>query len=625
MSATSSVARNFPSSAEDHDAPGGRPGSWTRRYFAPSYWKLAGAEYTAARTGREVEYVVAAAARAAGLGGGRLLDLACGQGRHSIELARLGWEVTGVDQSARALGVAEAMARAVGVTVDWVTLDLLEASWPFRDYDVVICVQATGWGGDADQVRFLRQARNALRREGVMVLDFSSADWIVANFQGEAEAFIGDRTFAFSRQFDLLTRRSTGTLTVLHGDATEAVLAHDVRLYSPPELSGLAREAGFDVVAVDGDFVVGAPVTLQTRYVQIVARPAAIPPGALSVATYDPGCKGEADVQVKLDLRQAVDEAQWLAPDAAARMQAVMTDASAVESARAYGLDEPYASSGLVACLERHFGCELPPGGVVLTAGATSGLHMLAALTRHGAVVCSPSCYPDLAAWARLQGCRVEFVDDVGSAAALSLAAGGVILVDRPSLLASVAEVQQVARLARAASSAGALLVVDESSANYLEPRRSVVRLLASEPSLLVVRSFSKGYLAGGLRIGFVAGTPPGGLRAIVPPLQVSALSVQMVQALLGDGEDALAPLRQRIREVKPKLLEALDRAGLRPLAGDPAVPWVIVEGGDETLQALAGRGVLGKRTITATGAELVRLVVPLSAARVRAMTELLG
>ena len=56
---------------------------------------------------------------------GRALDLATGDGRNAIRLARDGWDVTAVDFSAVALERARRSATAAGVAVDWVCVDLL--------------------------------------------------------------------------------------------------------------------------------------------------------------------------------------------------------------------------------------------------------------------------------------------------------------------------------------------------------------------------------------------------------------------------------------------------------------------------------------------------------------------
>jgi SAM-dependent methyltransferase len=77
-------------------------------------------------------------AEAAGMGPGRALDLACGEGRNALWLASLGWTATGVDFSERALDKARRLAADRQLTVEWIAGDLLDFVPPERSYDLVI-------------------------------------------------------------------------------------------------------------------------------------------------------------------------------------------------------------------------------------------------------------------------------------------------------------------------------------------------------------------------------------------------------------------------------------------------------------------------------------------------------
>lgn len=55
---------------------------------------------------------------------GRALDLGCGTGAHAIELARRGWEVTGVDNQSRALRAARRQAAERGARVRFLEADV---------------------------------------------------------------------------------------------------------------------------------------------------------------------------------------------------------------------------------------------------------------------------------------------------------------------------------------------------------------------------------------------------------------------------------------------------------------------------------------------------------------------
>jgi SAM-dependent methyltransferase len=57
---------------------------------------------------------------------GRALDLGCGNGKHSIELASRGWQVTGVDFVGRAVRTAQERAQRTGVTVSFVQGDVTD-------------------------------------------------------------------------------------------------------------------------------------------------------------------------------------------------------------------------------------------------------------------------------------------------------------------------------------------------------------------------------------------------------------------------------------------------------------------------------------------------------------------
>jgi 2-polyprenyl-3-methyl-5-hydroxy-6-metoxy-1,4-benzoquinol methylase len=70
--------------------------------------------------------------------GARVLDLACGQGRHSLVAAALGAKVVAVDRDADKLAIARERAAAADLTVDWREADL-EGPWPeFGSFDAVL-------------------------------------------------------------------------------------------------------------------------------------------------------------------------------------------------------------------------------------------------------------------------------------------------------------------------------------------------------------------------------------------------------------------------------------------------------------------------------------------------------
>lgn len=70
---------------------------------------------------------------------GKALDIAMGEGRNGVYLATQGFDVTGLDISARGLEKAQALARAHGVRIETKVVDLETYRLPVARYDVIIC------------------------------------------------------------------------------------------------------------------------------------------------------------------------------------------------------------------------------------------------------------------------------------------------------------------------------------------------------------------------------------------------------------------------------------------------------------------------------------------------------
>jgi len=99
-----------------------------------------------------------------GLDVGSALDLACGEGRNAIWLARQGWNVTGVDFSA--VGIEKAKRTAGDAVVDWVVADVTSYA-PDRTFDLVMIVYVH-FEAD-DMARLFQRAVDALAPGGTLV------------------------------------------------------------------------------------------------------------------------------------------------------------------------------------------------------------------------------------------------------------------------------------------------------------------------------------------------------------------------------------------------------------------------------------------------------------------------
>jgi cyclopropane fatty-acyl-phospholipid synthase-like methyltransferase len=105
--------------------------------------------------------------------GRRALDLGCGEGRHTILLAKRGYETLGVDLEPAALALAKAACRKAGVKARFEVADALELGLSGRfdvvlDYGVFHHVLKRDWG------RYRRSVAGALRPGGRLLLSVFS-------------------------------------------------------------------------------------------------------------------------------------------------------------------------------------------------------------------------------------------------------------------------------------------------------------------------------------------------------------------------------------------------------------------------------------------------------------------
>ncbi len=214
------------------------------------------------RAAKEAEALVAVM-RGRGVGkDGRVLDLGCGIGRHSVPLAKRGYTIVGVDLSpayvkgAREYASIEAVADSTSFHVGDVRriASVLEGQDPFDS--TINMWTSLGYYGEAVDRDVLRQVAGLTTVDGLLLVEMASRDGILRVFQTRGWEAAGDVVQLETRRFDSDRSYMVDEWTFYRREGEDLrFLAREVvdhRLYAPEELRELAESAGWIVERVYG-------------------------------------------------------------------------------------------------------------------------------------------------------------------------------------------------------------------------------------------------------------------------------------------------------------------------------------------------------------------------------------
>lgn len=185
--------------------------------------------------------------------GASVLDLCCGPGRHSLELARRGYRVTGVDRTKSYLQQVSEKARQENLDIELVQSDM-RLFRRNKSYDLVLSFYTSfGYFEDPEDDRtVLRNVLASLRDRGCLIIETLSKERLAKVFQARTWMRLDDGSIVLEEH--TVTRDWTWmeNTWILIKDQKIREFEVNQRLFSAAELRRLLMDCGFSRTAVYG-------------------------------------------------------------------------------------------------------------------------------------------------------------------------------------------------------------------------------------------------------------------------------------------------------------------------------------------------------------------------------------
>lgn len=200
----------------------------------------------------------------------KILDLGCGYGRHSIELAKRGYEVVGLDLSEALINKAKADSANSGVNVEWILEDMRNI--PFTNEFDLIINNAFGYlETDEEEYKVIEQAYKALKPGGYFL------QWEIPNREKWARSFLnynverhGEYLLVKENTFNPLNSREYQEFMLISKKEPMLSRKSIVRIYTLTELVEMHKKAGLEYIK--HSVLDGSPLTFDSQEVMIISQ-----------------------------------------------------------------------------------------------------------------------------------------------------------------------------------------------------------------------------------------------------------------------------------------------------------------------------------------------------------------
>ncbi len=181
--------------------------------------------------------------------GDRVLDLACGKGRHAVTLSECGFDVLGVDLSPNSINDAKKLEKD---SLKFAFHDMREVIKNEQFDGIFNLFTSFGYFDSiADNQRTINSIAQMLRPDGLLVIDFMNAHRVIANLVESESKTVDGITFNIQRRFD-----GTHIFKDIHfeADGKNHSFTERVQGLKKNDFASLLNNANFEILHNFGNF-----------------------------------------------------------------------------------------------------------------------------------------------------------------------------------------------------------------------------------------------------------------------------------------------------------------------------------------------------------------------------------
>ena len=223
-------------------------GPWYEHFFGEAYLRTVRAS-TPKEVAAECDFIEKALRIPVG---SRVLDVGCGLGVQTVELASRGYALVGLDISPTMVSRAYDEAEDHGLHIDFVRGDMRDVTFE-EQFDALLCWGTSfGYFNEEENELTLRQFHQALRPNGTLLLEVVNRDFMIGSQPNQVWFEVDGAVCMEETDFDYVTSRLRVKRRVASHSGQQNDRHYSIRLYALHEIRGLLERNGFRVDEISG-------------------------------------------------------------------------------------------------------------------------------------------------------------------------------------------------------------------------------------------------------------------------------------------------------------------------------------------------------------------------------------